>query len=264
MSKEEKENDYMISDSEEKDEKMLSKKTKRDEEDSEEEEEENDSEMIEEENEEEEPQQEEDKKQVEYSSETWNELFIKNLSYNTTKDKIKEYFSKYGEIEDIKIVVDKKTNRSKGVGFCRFKDPKSDAKAMNNKNKLNLDGRQLTISYSNERKQSAPKEREPREKNHKNNKQNNNNKFSVFVANLNFNSTEEGLRKFFKDCGKIVDIRIAKKSDGRIKGFAHVDFDSKKSVDLAMKKNNCRLDKRRLRIEITGQAPKGKKNKQSE
>ena len=35
-------------------------------------------------------------------------------------------------------------------------------------------------------------------------------------------------------------------------------------VDLAMKKNNCRLDKRRLRIEITGQAPKGKKNKQSE
>ena len=263
MSKEEKENDYMISDSEEKDEKMLSKKTKRDEEDSEEEEEENDSEMIEEENEEEEPQQEEDKKQVEYSSETWNELFIKNLSYNTTKDKIKEYFSKFGEIEDIKIVVDKKTNRSKGVGFCRFKDPKSAAKAMNNKNKLNLDGRQLTISYSNERKQSAPKEREPREKNHKNNKQNNN-KFSVFVANLNFNSTEEGLRKFFKDCGKIVDIRIAKKSDGRIKGFAHVDFDSKKSVDLAMKKNNCRLDKRRLRIEITGQAPKGKKNKQSE
>ena len=186
------------------------------------------------------------------------------MSYNTTKDKIKEYFSKYGEIEDIKIVVDKKTNRSKGVGFCRFKDPKSAAKAMNNKNKLNLDGRQLTISYSNERKQSAPKEREPREKNHKNNKQNNNNKFSVFVANLNFNSTEEGLRKFFKDCGKIVDIRIAKKSDGRIKGFAHVDFDSKKSVDLAMKKNNCRLDKRRLRIEITGQAPKGKKNKQSE
>ena len=185
-------------------------------------------------------------------------------TFYTTKDKIKEYFSKYGEIEDIKIVVDKKTNRSKGVGFCRFKDPKSAANAMNNKNKLNLDGRQLTISYSNERKQSAPKEREPREKNHKNNKQNNNNKFSVFVANLNFNSTEEGLRKFFKDCGKIVDIRIAKKSDGRIKGFAHVDFDSKKSVDLAMKKNNCRLDKRRLRIEITGQAPKGKKNKQSE
>ena len=37
-----------------------------------------------------------------------------------------------------------------------------------------------------------------------------------------------------------------------------------KMIELAMKKNNCRLDKRRLRIEITGQAPKGKKNKQSE
>ena len=220
MSKEEKDNDYMISDSEEKDEKLLSKKTKRDEDDNEEENEE--SEMIEAEednddNVQEEEEQKEEKKVESYSSETWKELFIKNLSYSTTKDKIKEYFSKYGEIEDIKIVVDKKTNRSKGVGFCRFKDPKSAAKAMNNKNKINIDGRQLTISYSNERKSSsAPKEREPKMKPQRNNKQNGN-KFSVFVANLNFNSTEEGLRKFFKDCGKIVDIRIAKKSDGRIK-----------------------------------------------
>lgn len=290
MSKEKKDNDdYLISDSEEendnekeieeepeKDTKFLTKKTKRNQTKNDEEDNEDDDDM-EEENEEESEDDEEDKdnnneeenkdnNKQSYSSETWKELFIKNLSYSTNQKGLKEYFSKFGEVEDVKIVLDKKTNKSKGVGFCRFKEPKSAAAAIKQKNKLNLDGRQLTISYSNE-KHDNKKENSSipvQQRNNKNNNSNkNNSKFSIFVANLNFNSTEEGIKNFFKGCGKILDVRIAKNQNGKVKGFAHVDFDSKKSVELAMKKNNCRLDKRRLRIEITGQTPKRKSKKET-
>lgn len=280
--KDNKDNDYLISDSEEendneieqdseeqeKDTKFLAKKTKRNQTKNDEEES-MDGDDMEEENEEESEEDEKDKDNEEenkdnnkqsYTSETWNELFIKNLSYNTNQKKLKEYFSKFGEVEDVKIVLDKKTNKSKGVGFCRFKDPKSAAAAIKQKNKLNLDGRQLTISYSNEKHENK-KENSSAPVQARNNK--NNNKFSIFVANLNFKSTEEGIKNFFKGCGKILDVRIAKNQNGKVKGFAHVDFDSKKSVELAMKKNNCRLDKRRLRIEIAGETPKKKNKKET-
>ena len=73
--------------------------------------------------------------------------------------------------------------------------------------------------------------------------------FGVFVGNINYKCTENDLKKFFKDCGKVVEVRIAKKPDGKLKGFAHVDFETKEAMEKAVEKNGKELQGRPLKID---------------
>ena len=75
--------------------------------------------------------------------------------------------------------------------------------------------------------------------------------YSIFVGNISYNCTENDLKNFFKDCGQIADIRLAKKENGKLKGFAHVDFENKESMDKALKKNGIELHGRTLKIDVS-------------
>ncbi|EGG17558.1 hypothetical protein DFA_08554 [Cavenderia fasciculata] len=47
-------------------------------------------------------------------------LFIRNLSFDTKEDRLREEFEKFGAIEFIKLVMDHATNRSTGKAFIKF------------------------------------------------------------------------------------------------------------------------------------------------
>ena len=188
--------------------------------------------------------------QKSYSSGTWPELFIKNLSYTTTDVGLADFFSKYGDVEETKVVYDKQSGRSKGVGFCRFYDASSAVKAMEDAGKLSLDGRPIAISYSNERPSST--NTQPK---FKADTSYQGARYGLFVGNLSFKSNEQGIKNLFEDCGKIIDIRIAKNEQGKMRGFAHVDFDSSESVDKALKKNGFKLDGRELKLDKSESKP---------
>ena len=200
-------------------------------------------------------QEKESKKKKSYTSGTWPELFVNNLSYKTTDESLRNYFSKYGEVESTKIVYDKETQRPKGVGFCKFCDSSSAAKALADNDNLFLDGRPLAVSYSNEKKGSA----KVRKSKFQGNKNYTGEKFSIFIGNLSFKTNEDGIKNLFEDCGNIIDIRIAKTSEGKPRGFAHVDFDSKEAMENALEKNGYRLDQRDLRIDKTTNQPSNNK-----
>jgi len=199
--------------------------------------------------------QQEKEPQKEYNSGTWPELFVNNLSYKTTDESMKKYFSKYGEIESTKIVHDKETGRPKGVGFCKFCDPSSAAEAIKDNGNLFLDGRPITVSYSNDKKGSAKVKKSI----FKGDRNFQGEKFSIFIGNLSFKTNEDGIKNLFEDCGNIIDIRIAKTPEGRPRGFAHVDFDSNEAVENALEKTGYKLDGRELRIDRTTNKPNEKK-----
>ena len=180
---------------------------------------------------------------------------MNNLSYKTTDESLRKYFSKYGEVESTKIVVDKESGRPKGVGFCKFCDSSSAAKALADNDNLYLDGRPIAVSYSNDKKGSA----KVRKSKFQGDKNYAGEKFSIFIGNLSFKTNEDGIKNLFEDCGKIIDIRIAKNSDGKPRGFAHVDFDSKKGMENALEKSGYRLDGRELRIDKTTNQPSANK-----
>ena len=196
-----------------------------------------------------------DKKSKSYNSGTWPELFVNNLSYKTTDESLKKYFSKYGEVESTKIVFDKETGRPKGVGFCKFCDSSSAAKALKDNDNLFLDGRPLAVSYSNDKKGSA----KVRKSQFQGNKNYEGEKYSIFIGNLSFKTNEDGIKNLFEDCGNIIDIRIARRPDGNPRGFAHVDFDSKEGMEMALEKTGYRLDGRELRIDKTSNQPSANK-----
>jgi len=74
-------------------------------------------------------------------------------------------------------------------------------------------------------------------------------KFTAFVGNLGYRTSERTIKEFFGDCGEVVDVRIAKQ-DGKSKGFCHVDFETKEALEKAIEtKQGADLDGRTVKID---------------
>ena len=190
-----------------------------------------------------------------------NELFVKNLSFKSSEDSLYTFFGEYGEVENVKMLTDRNTGRSKGIAFVRFASADS-AKAVIDAGQLELDGRSLTCDYSNNKetsrrsggdynnnRESSSNYTSRPQKSFNNYSDYNGEKYTIFVGNLGFRTSEQNVSKFFSECGNVVGVRIAKGEDGRSRGFCHVDFDSKDAVDSAMGFTGRSLDGREIRVD---------------
>ena len=83
-------------------------------------------------------------------------LFIGSLAYATTDDSLKAHFEQIGEVESARVMVDRDTNRSRGVGFVTFTDEANNQKAVDELDGKELDGRTINVSLA------KPKEDRPR------------------------------------------------------------------------------------------------------
>uniref|UniRef100_A0AAR2IY10 RRM domain-containing protein n=1 Tax=Pygocentrus nattereri TaxID=42514 RepID=A0AAR2IY10_PYGNA len=52
-------------------------------------------------------------------------MFIGGLSWQTSPDSLRDYFSKFGEIRECMVMRDPTTKRSRGFGFVTFADAAS-------------------------------------------------------------------------------------------------------------------------------------------
>lgn len=75
---------------------------------------------------------------------------------------------------------------------------------------------------------------------------------TVFVGNLSYQSTQDSVKEFFENCGKVLNVRIATEAGGKPRGFAHVEFESEEAVDKAMKLSGDKLDGREIRVDHAG------------
>jgi RNA recognition motif-containing protein len=70
-----------------------------------------------------------------------NTVYISNLSYNRDRNGIKSLFVKFGQIKNIKIIVEPKTNQSRGMAFVEMSTPAEAKSAIEGLNERNFDGR---------------------------------------------------------------------------------------------------------------------------
>uniref|UniRef100_A0A023G5S8 Putative transformer 2 beta protein n=1 Tax=Amblyomma triste TaxID=251400 RepID=A0A023G5S8_AMBTT len=75
-------------------------------------------------------------------------LGVFGLSLYTQERDLKEVFSKYGPLEDVQVVYDAQSGRSRGFAFVYF-ETVEDAKAAKDRcNGLEIDGRKIRVDYS--------------------------------------------------------------------------------------------------------------------
>lgn len=75
------------------------------------------------------------------------------------------------------------------------------------------------------------------------------NQAKVYVGNLSYQVTEDGLRDFFSQYGTIEHLKLIKDHDtGRSKGFAFITFASDDEGVRALEANGVDLDGRKLKV----------------
>jgi len=82
-------------------------------------------------------------------------LFVGNLPFSATEDELREAFGQYGEIVDLKLIIDRMTGRSKGFAFVEFADEATAGAAIEGTNGKDMGGRAMVVNVA---RPPAPRE----------------------------------------------------------------------------------------------------------
>ena len=80
-------------------------------------------------------------------------LYVGNLSYNTTEDSLRNYFSSFGTVASAKIINDRDTGNSKGFGFIEMGSDDEANAAIAGTNGTEFEGRQIRVNEAMDKPQ---------------------------------------------------------------------------------------------------------------
>ncbi|GLT48476.1 hypothetical protein SLA2020_220990 [Shorea laevis] len=83
-------------------------------------------------------------------------LFVSGLNKRTTTEKLREAFSKFGEVVNAKVVTDRVSGYSKGFGFVRYATLEDAAKGIEGMDGKYLDGWVIFAEYARPRTPLTP------------------------------------------------------------------------------------------------------------
>ena len=72
-------------------------------------------------------------------------IYVGNLSYNTTEETLKSLFAEFGDIESIKVIKDRFSGRSKGFGFVEMPSNSEADQAIKALNGNRIDGNHIKV-----------------------------------------------------------------------------------------------------------------------
>lgn len=73
-------------------------------------------------------------------------IYIGNLSYETSENDLRAMFETHGQVDRISIVMDRLTNRSKGFGFVEMPNEAEGHAAISGLNETEMHGRKLMVN----------------------------------------------------------------------------------------------------------------------
>lgn len=73
-------------------------------------------------------------------------LYVGNLSFQTTEDKLQDAFAAFGTVRSCSIVRDRQTGQSRGFAFVEMDSDEAATAAISGLNGSQLDGRALTVN----------------------------------------------------------------------------------------------------------------------
>jgi heterogeneous nuclear ribonucleoprotein A1/A3 len=79
------------------------------------------------------------------------QLFIGNIKFDTTEDDLRKVFGTFGDIDEIKIPVDRATRRPRGFAFVRFVTHEAANEACRDLDGKDLNGRPMRVGFAQEK-----------------------------------------------------------------------------------------------------------------
>jgi RNA recognition motif-containing protein len=78
-------------------------------------------------------------------------IYVGNLSFNTTEDQLREAFEGFGEVASVNIIKDKFSGESRGFGFVEIPDQEQAQAAIAEMNGKDFGGRTLNVNEARPR-----------------------------------------------------------------------------------------------------------------
>ncbi|KAF5398298.1 Splicing factor [Paragonimus heterotremus] len=157
-------------------------------------------------------------------------VFVWQLSARIRQRDLEDFFTSVGKIRDVRLIMDNKTKRSKGIAYVEFREVESAQLA------LGLTGTRLLGVPIQIQQSHAEKNRMNATPSVPRPVQQNRGPMKLYIGSLHYNITEEMLKGIFEPFGKIDDIKLIKDpATGRSQGYGFVTYgnsdDAKKALD---------------------------------
>jgi len=78
-------------------------------------------------------------------------IYIGNLSYDTTEDELRQAFESFGEVTNVNILTDKYSGKPRGFAFVEMADKSQAEAAIGGLNGTDLKGRSISVSEARPR-----------------------------------------------------------------------------------------------------------------
>ena len=78
-------------------------------------------------------------------------MYVSNLSFQTTEESLNKLFSKFGTVSSVKIILDRETQQSRGFGFVEMPSEAEGNAALSALNNKEVEGRSMNVSIAREK-----------------------------------------------------------------------------------------------------------------
>ena len=83
-------------------------------------------------------------------------LYVGNLSFNTTENELQELFAQAGTVQEVSLMQDKFTGKSRGFAFITMGSDEDAQNAISKFNGQTIEGRPLTVNEARPREPRPP------------------------------------------------------------------------------------------------------------
>jgi cold-inducible RNA-binding protein len=81
-------------------------------------------------------------------------IYVGNLSYETTEDTLRSLFAEHGEVESVRVITDRYSGRSKGFAFVEMTSEEAAQEAISALNGKQVDEREIKVDKAKPKRDS--------------------------------------------------------------------------------------------------------------
>lgn len=171
--------------------------------------------------------------------ENFTNIYVKNFSTEWSQEDLEKLFTPYGKITSLYLAKDDQGN-SRGFAFINFENHQDAAKAVEELNNTEHDGKTLYVGRAQKKRERV----EQLKQQHEAVKQEKISKYqgvNLFVKNLDDSIDDEKLKEEFSPYGTITSVIVMKDEAGKSKGFGFVCYSTPEEATKAINEMHQRI-----------------------